>query len=554
MILHQNQMMLGRGSTMAGLNVGKWQVTLIVPSSSSSSLSVQASLLQNGFGQPHFHDDGEANKISVEVKNGHSVLFHDRTFDTLSDHDHDHHHQMANCQLLHPFGLNPTPCCLLGNSVPQQQEEDEDGKTKPAIDQLPDAVLLRVFQWLSGEELVGKVGLTCKHWHALSCEPSLWHSIHQSLFGPSSIEPEKEEEEEVTTTENNGRTDQQKRQKVSRTRMSRKQQQCIKAFKDRHLLVKQFQLDYLHRKLFWACKHGLYLEVYKMLGVLDRYDGPMYRYGRPFYRLVEAIHTRRKGHPKVKDFEHTPLTVAARRGHLRVVQELLASSKSYWNYWDIANNVMRGVDGSITWSALIHACFKGHKQIVQLLLQAGANANAAAVKYTPLVAAAENGHLEIVTMLLHAKACPNQPGLYHMPGYGQPYHKSNTDYPLNQAAKNGHLGIVQALLEHGADPNSGGGALFEAVQGGNVEIVKMLLEYGAGLCKTRIAFDISGQINQTPLDLARKLQSGVAIVSLLENYSRAEGPRSFQASTTSPLDSCSECHKSHRVTNCCPES
>ncbi len=104
-------------------------------------------------------------------------------------------------------------------------------------------------------------------------------------------------------------------------------------------------------------------------------------------------------------------------------------------------------------------------------------------------------------------------------GYaGQPYCKSIREFPLNQAAKNGHLGIVQALLEHGADPNSGGGALFDAVEGGNAEIVKVQLQYGADMCKTRIAYDISGQINQTPLDLATERRGNSATLrELLES-------------------------------------
>ncbi len=151
----------------------------------------------------------------------------------------------------------------------QQKEEDNKyNKMKPVVmdeqpppqqqQLLPDEMLLRVFQWLTGEELVGKVGLTCKRWRGLSCDPFLWHN----------------------------------------------------------------QMDCYHRRLFWACKHGLLAEVKTMLEM-----------NRRGFSFATSINTPRKDYPNWKGYKHTPLTVAARRGHLEVVQELLKFAKKKQSTW-----------------------------------------------------------------------------------------------------------------------------------------------------------------------------------------------------------------------------
>jgi ankyrin repeat protein len=109
----------------------------------------------------------------------------------------------------------------------------------------------------------------------------------------------------------------------------------------------------------------------------------------------------------------------------------------------------------------------GHSEIIQLLLQAGADVNAPHVKVqaTPLQYAAEAGRLDAVRVLLaaHAKvdAVDNQ---------------GRT--PLMWAATKGQVPVIQELLQHGADANlqahNGWTALKFAQQQGNPQAVELL--------------------------------------------------------------------------------
>ena len=90
---------------------------------------------------------------------------------------------------------------------------------------------------------------------------------------------------------------------------------------------------------------------------------------------------------------------------------------------------------------------------------------------TPLLKAVCGGHREIVKVLLDAGADPNKGDVTR---YG----------PLHYAAGVGNGGIVRALLDGGADPNktSFGGytPLDPAIHFGNDYVAKMLLDRGAG--------------------------------------------------------------------------
>jgi hypothetical protein len=128
------------------------------------------------------------------------------------------------------------------------------------------------------------------------------------------------------------------------------------------------------------------------------------------------------------------------------------------------------VDGSGT-TALQWACERGHLDVVQLLLEKGADVNAQGGECgNALQAAAQGGHLEIVQLLLEKGADVNTQGRH----YGNAFYA---------AARGGHLKIVQLLLEKGADVNVQGGrysnALQAAAQGRHLKIVQLLLEKGA---------------------------------------------------------------------------
>ena len=105
----------------------------------------------------------------------------------------------------------------------------------------------------------------------------------------------------------------------------------------------------------------------------------------------------------------------------------------------------KNAKGGISYGkALCAASHGGHKEIVQLLLERGANVNAQGGDYVnalSLQAASSNGHKEVVQLLLEGGADVNaQGGLY--------------GNALHAASSNGHKEVVQLLLEGGADVNA----------------------------------------------------------------------------------------------------
>jgi len=88
------------------------------------------------------------------------------------------------------------------------------------------------------------------------------------------------------------------------------------------------------------------------------------------------------------------LIMAVKNGDVEKVQRLIEQS---------ANVNAKRENG---WTALRWAAFFGHKEIVKLLIQAGADVNAKEYEYgrTALYYAREEGHEEIVQLLLEAGA------------------------------------------------------------------------------------------------------------------------------------------------------
>jgi hypothetical protein len=124
------------------------------------------------------------------------------------------------------------------------------------------------------------------------------------------------------------------------------------------------------------------------------------------------------------------------------------------------------------YTPLHQATFKGNKDIVELLLDAGADTNTQAGKnlYTPLLLAACHDKNDIAELLVKARADVN---------------RANRDdtTPLHCAARNGNKDLVKLLLDAGADVNVqdiyGDTPLDSAVSNGHEEIVKLLREHGA---------------------------------------------------------------------------
>jgi len=126
----------------------------------------------------------------------------------------------------------------------------------------------------------------------------------------------------------------------------------------------------------------------------------------------------------------------------------------------------RSTDG---FTPLQYAAFFGHEAVVRLLVERGADVNAAAdnpMKVQPLHSAAAIGSVDICRRLLEAGADANG---QQQAGYTA----------LMSAALHGNEALVRLLLEHGADPGvqaeDGRTARDLALEGGHSELAESLL-------------------------------------------------------------------------------
>ncbi|XP_068428911.1 ankyrin repeat domain-containing protein 50 [Clinocottus analis] len=181
--------------------------------------------------------------------------------------------------------------------------------------------------------------------------------------------------------------------------------------------------------------------------------------------------------PLVSDQQgQTPLTLASRQGHVKVLSVLLDWTKSQGP--ETAVRMMEHVDNE-GWTALRSAAWGGHSEAVRLLLDAGADVDGCdAEGRTALRAAAWGGHEEIVLTLLD---------------YGAQVDKGDSmgRTPIIAAAYMGHHEAVEILLDHRADVNlaDGDGRTALSVAAlcvptaaglkGYGEVASLLLERGA---------------------------------------------------------------------------
>ncbi|XP_063705994.1 ankyrin repeat and KH domain-containing protein mask-like isoform X2 [Culicoides brevitarsis] len=123
-------------------------------------------------------------------------------------------------------------------------------------------------------------------------------------------------------------------------------------------------------------------------------------------------------------------------------------------------------------TALTLACAGGHEELVELLLERGANIEHRDKKgFTPLILASTAGHAKVVEILINRKA------------ELEAQSERTKDTPLSLACSGGRYEVVELLLKHGANKEhrnvSDYTPLSLAASGGYVNIIKMLLNNGA---------------------------------------------------------------------------
>ncbi|KAF4094740.1 protein fem-1 homolog B [Onychostoma macrolepis] len=166
----------------------------------------------------------------------------------------------------------------------------------------------------------------------------------------------------------------------------------------------------------------------------------------------------------------TPLIIAARNGHDKVVRLLLDHYKVDTEQTGTVRFDGYIIDGA---TALWCAAGAGHFEVVRLLVSHNANVNHTTLtNSTPLRAACFDGRLDIVRYLVERKADISIANKY-----------GNTCLMI--AAYKGHTDVVYFLLERSADPNSkahcGATALHFAAEAGHLDIVKELVRCQAAM-------------------------------------------------------------------------
>ena len=164
----------------------------------------------------------------------------------------------------------------------------------------------------------------------------------------------------------------------------------------------------------------------------------------------------------------TPLMDAIFRGHKDVVKVLLDGGAKP----DLLDPCWTG-----GWTPLYLAAWTGNKEIVQLLLERRANPNTAIISgHTPLnaivecnLAIAESERKDIVKMLINGGAHLNK-------------QNDRGWTPLHMAVRRGQRAMVEVLLEMGADPNivsqrNGLTSLFLAEYWGHIKIAQLLRQH-----------------------------------------------------------------------------
>jgi len=166
------------------------------------------------------------------------------------------------------------------------------------------------------------------------------------------------------------------------------------------------------------------------------------------------------------------------------------------------------------------AAFEGDLEMVRLLLSKGANpiVGRGSTRSAPIQRCANNGNVEILELLLNSGADVNA--------------ANAGSHALTTAAVFGHDKFVKVLLQAGADANlpdeSGTTPLMSGVAGRKIEIVRMLVEAGANLNAVRFRGNA-----ETALDFAEDNPKTKPIADYLRSVG-AKRASELPASETKP--------------------
>lgn len=190
------------------------------------------------------------------------------------------------------------------------------------------------------------------------------------------------------------------------------------------------------------------------------------------------------------------LHVAAAAGHLQIV------------------HILAGMDPSVSgindgdeegWAPLHSAVSSGRDDVVEALLQAGADVSIANKGgRTALHYAASKGRLEIARLLIAHGAKINQKDKFGCT-------------PLHRAASAGHPELCEMLIEEGADVDAtektGQTPLMHAVICNDKQVALLLVRHGADVdCEDNEGYTVLGrasnELRQTLIDAARLMLEG----------------------------------------------
>lgn len=233
--------------------------------------------------------------------------------------------------------------------------------------------------------------------------------------------------------------------------------------------------------------------------------------GTPYSAAVEreqesvSASLRSRGAKETPMSQSAPLRIAARKGLLLEVQEIL---KQHPEWTGLHDDIRR---------TALHLAAGSSLPIVELLLRHRADVNVRDFgDNTPLHVAAAAGKLEIVQALLAKKADVLAVNRQRVT-------------PILNAASSGSVPLVEALLAAGADlknaDNLGETALHRAATSGQVELIKLLLARG-------FEVDAMDRQKQTPLYQAVRAQRVEAVKLLLAHGAK---PTLVDVTGDSPL-------------------